>query len=62
MAVKLSDYRFQRTVYQASNAPRYLTGNSVLLAICAVCLILYTLTYAFYQNVNKTRLDLRFAT
>lgn len=54
MAVQLSQI-IGSNVYQASDAPRYVKGNSVLLAICAVCLILYPLTYFFYRRINSQR-------
>jgi hypothetical protein len=54
MAVQLSQI-IGSNVYQASDAPRYVKGNTALLVICAVCLILYPLTYFFYRTINKRR-------
>lgn len=54
MAVQLSQI-IGSNVYQASDAPRYITGNSILLGICGVCLILYPFTYLFYRYINKSR-------
>lgn len=54
MAVQISQI-IGSNVYQASDAPRYVTGNSILLAICGVCLILYPLTYLFYRRINRQR-------
>jgi hypothetical protein len=54
MAVQLSQI-IGSNVYQASDAPRYVKGNTVLLVICAVCLVLYPLTYFFYRTINKRR-------
>ena len=54
MAVQLSQI-IGSNVYQAGDAPRYITGNPILLAICGVCLILYPLTYLFYRRINQQR-------
>jgi len=54
MAVQLSQI-IGANVYQASDAPRYVKGNTALLVICGVCLVLYPLTYLFYRNTNTSR-------
>lgn len=54
MAVQLSQI-IGANVYQASDAPRYVKGNTALLVICGVCLVLYPLTYLFYRSVNTGR-------
>lgn len=54
MAVQLSQI-IGSNIYQASDAPRYVKGNTVLLVICGVCLVLYPLTYVFYRTINSRR-------
>lgn len=54
MAVQLSQI-IGSNVYQASDAPRYVKGNTALLVICGVCLVLYPLTYVFYRTINRQR-------
>lgn len=42
-------------IYQASDAPRYIKGNTVLLVVGIVTLILYPFTWLFYTKINRHR-------